>query len=163
MHMHNATRLFLMIGSLIATNINACRAGWAPEPPMERIHLVYRVGEKFVIGSPDSTDDFCHWRFIFYESDNFYSDKQGIDFLNNSGIIKFKKHKYVTNYHTLELKSYYDCRLEDQHLMVFKGIRPGRVIFYLQNKPSWQYQHPSEYFYGCLCSPTIREFVIDII
>ena len=57
-------------------------------------------------------------------------------------------------------RGYYDCLNEDQRIMIFKAVRPGRVIFYMQNKPSWQIQ-PSHY--GCYCSPTIREFIVDVI
>lgn len=159
----NTMRLFVLASSFVASTIAARPNGWIPEPPMERVHLVFRVGEKFTIATPDSTDDFCRWRFIAYASDEFYSYQDGIDFINGSGIIKFKKYKFKQYYHTLELRPYYDCLQEDQRIMIFKAVRPGRVIFYMQNKPSWQYQKPAAYVYGCHCSPTIREFIIDVI
>ena len=136
---------------------------WVPAPPTERVHLVYRVGEKFAITTPDSTDDFCRWQFIAYAPDEFYTYKDGIDFINRSGIIKFKKFKFKNYFRTMELRSYYDCLKEDQRIIVFKAISPGRVIFYMQNRPSWQIESVPAYFYGCSCSPTIREFIIDII
>lgn len=160
-----AMRLFLLVSSLIASAASACVRPnvWIPTPPTEQVHLVYRVGEKFSIITPDSTDDFCKWRFIAYAPDEFYSYQDGIDFINRSGIIKFKKYKFKQIYHTLELRASYDCLQEDQRIMIFKAIRPGRVIFYMQNKPSWQLDPVAAYFYGCACSPTIREFIIDVI
>lgn len=159
----HAKRLFLLASLLIATTIDAHPSNWVPVPPTQQIHLVYRVGEKFSITTPDSTDDFCKWRFIAYAPDEFYSYQDGIDFINRSGIIKFKKYKFEYYFHTMELRVYYDCLQEDQRIMIFKAIRPGRVIFYMQNKPSWDYQAHPPYFYGCHCSPTIREFIIDVI
>lgn len=155
-------RLLILISSFMASTMCA-GWGWVPEPPMDQVHLVYYVGEKFAIATPDSTDDFCRWRFIMYAADEFYSDREGIDFLNRSGIIAFKKFEFEQRYHTMELRSFYDCMQEDQRIFVFKAIRPGRVIFYMQNKPSWQYQQSAGYFHGCRCSPTIREFIIDVI
>lgn len=164
MIIHNSIlRFFILFFSLTVSNeLCATSFRWVPEPPMERVHLVYYVGEKFAIATPDSTDDFCRWRFIAYAPDEFYSDKEGIDFLNKSGMIKFKKVKFEQRCHTMELRPFYDCLQEDQRIFVFKAIRPGRVIFYMQNKPSWQYQQSTGY-YGCRCSPTIREFIIDVI
>lgn len=160
----HATRLFLFISLLASTIGSYARPhGWVPVPPTQQVHLVYRVGEKFTIVTPDSTDDFCRWRFIAYAPDEFYSYQDGIDFINDSGIIKFKKYKFKKYFRTLEMRSYYDCLQEDQRIMVFKAIRPGRVIFYMQNKPSWQIEPVPAYFYGCACSPTIREFIIDVI
>lgn len=160
-----STYLFISLTSLIISSAHACirPGGLVPLPPTEQVHLVYRVGEKFTIATPDSTDDFCRWRFIAYAPDEFYSYQEGIDFINESSIIKFKKYKFKKHSCPLALRPYYDCSQEDQRIMVFKAIQPGRVIFYLQNKPSWQYQNLPVYASGCKCSPTIREFIIDVI
>ena len=158
-------RLLVLVSSLVvSTGLHGFgrTMGWIPEPPMERVHLVHRVGESFSIVTPDSTDDFCKWRFIFYATDAFYSYQEGIDFINGSGIIKFKRYEFDNYYHSRDQRAYYDCLQEDQRIMIFKAVRPGRVIFYMQNKPSWQIDQQSAY-YGCYCSPTIREFIIDVV
>ena len=92
MLIHNATRFLVLISSL-AISGSAYSFGWIHEPPMERVHLTHYVGEKFSIITPNSTSDFCKWRFIFYAADAFYSYQEGIDFINSSGVIKLKKTK----------------------------------------------------------------------
>lgn len=138
-------------------------AYYYPAPPMEVIHLVCRVGEKFSLATPDSTGDFCNWRFISANSGRFLTYDEGIDRIEKYGVIRFKEVKYHRYYRPAIAHKYYYCDEEDQMVMIFKAKRPGQVIFYMQNKEAWQIDPHPPYYYGCNCSPTIRQFVVDVI
>ncbi len=134
-----------------------------PVPPMEVVHWVFYVGEKFSLATPETTGDFCSWRFISANSGRFLTYDEGIDRIESQGVIKLKDVKYHRYIRPAIAHQYYYCDQEDQMVMIFKAKRPGRVVFYMQNKEAWQIESHPPYYYGCNCSPTIRQFIIDVI
>lgn len=134
-----------------------------PAPPMEVVHWVFRVGEKFSLATPETSGDFCSWRFISANSGRFLTYDEGIDRIESHRVIKLKDIKYHHYIRPAIAHQYYYCDQEDQMVMIFKAKYPGRVVFYMQNKEAWQIESHPPYYYGCNCSPTIRQFVIDVI
>lgn len=148
---------------LVSLTSYSANAYYAPVPPMEVVHWVFKVGDKFSLATPDSSGDFCNWRFISANSGRFLTYDEGISRVEKSGVIKLKDVKYHQYYHPAIAQKYYDCMDEDQMVMIFKAKYPGQVIFFMQNKAAWQVDPHPPYYYGCNCSPTIRQFIIDVI
>lgn len=136
------------------------RHGWIRDPKVEEVHLHYNVGDTFTLVTPnDANANFCRWRFISpYGA--FLSDQEGIKRIEESNIIRLTHVNQEEHIMIMIYTPDFSCEAVNQIEATFKAMNPGRVIFYVQNKPAdWK----KSWEHGCPCKPTIRKYIIDII
>ena len=130
------------------------------DPKVEEIHLIYAVGDCFSLSTPcDDRGEFCRWRFI--SKDIFLSDEEGIRRIEESGVIRFMNAAIDERICIALWSPDFPCDTVNQLIATFKAVKAGRVIFYVQNKPSIDYDIKQK-SHGCNCQPTIRKYIIDV-